>query len=42
MRTKEEIIQELKKNADSFLVSSNETQELIYLNDMKTMLWFLE
>ena len=38
MRTKEEIIIRLKKNADSFLVSSNETQDLLYLNDMKTVL----
>lgn len=42
MKTKEHIIKRIKEDIDELEKTSNEKYELIFINDIKTMLWFLE
>ena len=42
MRTKEQIIKRIKEDINELEKTSNEKYELININDIKTMLWFLE
>jgi hypothetical protein len=42
MRTKEHIIKRIKEDIEELEKTSNEKHELIFLNDIRTMLRFLE
>jgi len=42
MKTKENIIERLKDDINALSTAPNEKYELIYINDIKTMIWFLE
>lgn len=42
MKTKEQIIQRMKEDIEGLATANNEKYELVFLNDLRVMIWILE